>query len=211
MTTLRFMDEQLSLPEAIRARVEEASPRLWEVEDFADLGSGPALWQALARLAKAGELRRVRKGLYWRGDRVAAFPSLGMSPPPGEQLARHAAGVDAGYGLAGPSAANALGLSTQVPRQQWWAIPRRPPSGMPDSVRFVDRSSAPGRVAHALRPIEVAVLEVLAHPEWVEGNRGRIEARIRELASQGRVDVERLRAASETEPSRVQRALALAA
>lgn len=204
------MDER-SLPESIRVRIEESPPRLWEVEDFADLGSGPALWQALARLANAGELRRIRKGLYWRGDRVADFPSLGMSPPPGEQLARHVAGVDVGFGPAGPSAANALGLSTQVPRQQWWAIPRRPPSGMPDSVKFIDRSSAPGRVAHALRPIEVAVLEVLAHPEWVEGNPGRVEARIRELASQGRVDLERLRAASETESSRVRRGLALAA
>jgi hypothetical protein len=62
----------------------------------------------LADLVNGGELRRVRKGLYWRGTNTP----LGMSPPPTHASAAEVSG-NKGVGPAGLSAANLLRLSTR--------------------------------------------------------------------------------------------------
>jgi hypothetical protein len=86
------------------------------------------------------ELIRVRKGLYWRGVQTP----LGMSPPHPDALVRELVGSSA-VGPAGLSAANALRLSTQVPRRAHVAVPARAPEST-GLVRFVSR---PTRTARA--------------------------------------------------------------
>jgi hypothetical protein len=80
---------------------------------FDDLGNRAAVDQALSRLTKAGKIRRVVRGVY---DIPRTHPLLGILSPDPEAVARSIA-AQAGYRLqpTPAHAANALGLSTQVP------------------------------------------------------------------------------------------------
>jgi len=83
-------------------------------KDFLDLGSRDSVDKALSMLAKAGEIRRVSRGLY-------DFPRFnaelgGELSPDYDQVARAIARKNGIRILAsGAWAANLLGLSTQVP------------------------------------------------------------------------------------------------
>lgn len=184
----------------VREKVLRSKGRFWRPKDFE--GSPEAVAQALSRLVRAGELTRVRRGLYWRG-----FPTpLGMSPPPAENLA-HEVASEIGTGPAGRSAALALGLSTQVPRFETIAIPSRAPID-PPGVKFVSRSASTKRRDERLRPLEVALLEAIR--DWdtlVEVPLSDAFARIEQLIDGDLVRVDRLIKASATEPPRTRERL----
>ena len=189
-----------SVAPEVRKRVLGSRDRFWRPEDFA--GSPDAVTQALSRMARAGEVRRLRRGLYWRG----APTRLGMAPPPPGRLASEVAG-DTGSGPAGWSAALALGLSTQVARREAVAVPGRSPRN-PGSVRYVSRTASTKRRDERLRPAEVALLEVLR--DWdglVEIPAADAVTRIERLASDGSVRLDRVARASNTEPPRVRERL----
>ena len=80
---------------------------------FADLGNRAAVDQALSRLSKAGKIRRISRGIY---DVPKNHPTLGLLSPDPDAVAR-AIADQAGYRLqpTPARAANALGLSSQVP------------------------------------------------------------------------------------------------
>jgi len=82
---------------------------------FADLGNRAAVDQALSRLAKAGKIRRISRGIY---DVPKNHPTLGPLSPDPDAVAR-AIADQSGYRLqpTPARAANALGLSSQVPAQ----------------------------------------------------------------------------------------------
>src|SRR3984885_8815998 len=82
---------------------------------FADLGNRAAVDQALSRLAKAGKIRRISRGVY---DIPKNHPTLGPLSPDPDAVAR-AIADQPGYRLkpTPARAANALGLSSQVPAQ----------------------------------------------------------------------------------------------
>ena len=82
---------------------------------FADLGNRAAVDQALSRLAKAGKIRRIARGVY---DVPKNHPTLGPLSPDPDVVAR-AIAAQAGYRLqpTPARAANVLGLSSQVPAQ----------------------------------------------------------------------------------------------
>jgi len=81
--------------------------------DFLDVGGRAAVDQALARLARAGTIRRLARGVY---DFPRHDPRLGALSP---SLVRVAAAIARSTGsqiqVSGAQAANQLGLSTQVP------------------------------------------------------------------------------------------------
>lgn len=92
----------------IRQRIEGGGERLWRMEDFRDLPFA-AVAQAFSRLAKAGVIERLSKGVYYRPRQTA----LGKSRPKPAAL----------HGFlhprrkvfpAGIAAANLLGFSTQT-------------------------------------------------------------------------------------------------
>lgn len=148
-------------------------------------GSRPAVESSLARLAAAGgPIQRVRQGLYWKKPPPTRF---GTARPDPTDAAFAVAGP--GAGLAGVSAVNALGLSTQVARQPTIAVVGRPPKGL-SGVRFTSRANVQ-RIL--LSQLEVTVLEALrgfrAHSEvpWPEARE-----RIRRLAVDGRIDIGKL-------------------
>lgn len=81
--------------------------------DFLDIGSREAVDVALHRLARQGTIRRLARGVY---DFPKEHPVLGPLAPSAEDIARALAGRDrTRLQPAGAYAANALGLSEQVP------------------------------------------------------------------------------------------------
>lgn len=184
----------------VRKRVVRSRDRFWRPEDFD--GAPGAVTKTLSRLAREGELRRVRRGLYWRG----APTRLGMAPPRPDRVV-HEVVDGAGTGPAGWSASLALGLSTQVPRRDVIAVPARAPRN-PGAIRFVSRAASTKRRDERLRPGEVALLEVLR--DWhtvVEVPADVAVERIATLAEEGTVRLDRVARAAATEPPRVRERL----
>lgn len=95
---------------AIRARGRGA---VFVPADFLDIGSREAVDVALHRLAREGTIRRLARGVY---DFPKEHPVLGLLAPSAEDIAQALAGRDrTRLQPAGAYAANALGLSEQVP------------------------------------------------------------------------------------------------
>ena len=81
--------------------------------DFLDVAARAAVDQALSRMAKAGKLRRLARGLY---DFPKVHPKLGALSPTPDDVARALARETGSQAqIAGAHAANVLGLSMQVP------------------------------------------------------------------------------------------------
>jgi len=105
-------------PEALDARILAALRRRGRgcvvvPSDFLDLGSRRAVDVALHRLVRAGSIRRLARGVY---DYPKEHPQLGPLSPSPEAVARAIAGRDrVRLQPAGAYAANALGLTEQVP------------------------------------------------------------------------------------------------
>lgn len=189
-----------SVAPTVRKKVIGSCDRFWRPEDFE--GSPDAVAKALSRLAHAGDLRRVRRGLYWRG----APTRLGMAPPPPARVAREVSDGP-GIGPAGLSAALALGLATQVPRYDTIAVPSRVPRN-PGAARLVSRTASTRRRSEKLRPAEVALLEVLRDwPALVELPDRDADDRVARLFAADDIRVGKLVRASATEPPRVRERL----
>jgi len=190
-----------SVAARVRERVLASRNRFWRPEEFSDY-SPNAVTRTLGRLARSGELRRVHRGLYWRGTPTP----LGMAPPPASHLAK-ALAPSKGSGPAGLSAALLLGLSTQVPRREAIAVLVRAPEST-ETLRFVSRAAATGRKSAALKPAEVALLEVLR--DWdalVESPADEAKRRIADLMGSGDIRLDRVAKASSTEPAPVRERL----
>lgn len=103
-----------SMSDRIMKRIR-AKGRGWVFtpRDFIDFGTRGAVDMALSRLAKSGDIRRIERGLY---DYPRQHATLGTLSPDPDDVAT-ALAVQSGDRLApsGAVAANALGLSTQVP------------------------------------------------------------------------------------------------
>ncbi len=149
-------------------------------------GPRRAVETALSRLASdpASSISRIRQGFYWRKPPVTRF-GTGRADP--MTLAMSVAG--SGAGPSGLSAANDLGLTTQVPAVPTVAVVGRAPKGL-SRVHFVARSNV-DRVL--LTRIEVSVLEVLrSYPDYVEVPWPDVQKRVRSLIASGKVDPARL-------------------
>jgi hypothetical protein len=162
---------------------------------------------ALSRLASDpdGPIVRVRHGIYWRKPPTTRF---GTGSPDPVAVALKVAGPGSGY--AGLSAANALGLTTQVPRTPTVAVVGRAPKGLV-GVNIVCRSNL---TRINLRPTEVVVLEALkVYPKHSEVDWSQVHRIITGLVASGDIDADRLRAAAKAEHTagltdRLNRALA---
>ncbi len=93
---------------SVRHRIEHGGERLWRLDDFRDMPF-PAVAQALSRLAKAGEVERLSKGIYYR-SRPTAFGKSRPNPTAIQKLAAASKPMFA----SGTAAANLLGFSTQT-------------------------------------------------------------------------------------------------
>ena len=188
-------------PEKIRGRILRSTNRFWRPTEFE--ASPSTVQHLLSALVEDGELRHVRRGLYWRGSKTP----LGMSPPPLETLVRELA-PGPGVGPSGLSAANALRLSTQIPRVSEVAVPGRAPSDN-GLIRFVSRASRAGRMTAGLNATEVALLEALdAWEKVLEVPTSQAWTTLGDLLQSGAARADRLSRASRTEPGPVRVRLA---
>ncbi|MEN3163766.1 DUF6088 family protein [Tistrella mobilis] len=105
-----------SVPDRIMKRVRaRGRGSVFTPSDFLTVAARPSVDQALSRLVKSGQLRRLARGLY---DFPKLHPKLGaLSPAPDEVAQALARETGSRVQIAGARAANALGLSTQVPAQ----------------------------------------------------------------------------------------------
>jgi hypothetical protein len=105
-------ESSTSFTAQIRQRIESGGERLWRHEDFADLPP-TAVAQSLSRLARAGKLQRLSKGIYYRSRKT----TFGESRPNPAAL-RALITTDKTIFPAGIMAANLLGFSTQNPKRR---------------------------------------------------------------------------------------------
>lgn len=103
-----------SVPDRIMKRARAGGRGgVFTPSDFLDVAARSTVDQALSRLAKNGKLRRLTRGLY---DFPKVHPQLGLlSPTPDDVAQALARETGSRVQIAGARAANALGLSTQVP------------------------------------------------------------------------------------------------
>jgi hypothetical protein len=144
----------------IRSINARAGASVFLTKDFLAFGNGPAVGQALARLAKAGTLLRIRQGLYYL---PRPHPILGQtSPDPTAVVEALMKGTGAQWQFSGPYAANRLGLSEQVPAKILVltdGTPRRVSLG---KLILIFRHVAPRSLLGAGRPAGL-VIQALRH------------------------------------------------
>ena len=103
-----------SVPDRIMTRARAGGRgSVFTPTDFLDLAGRAAIDQALSRLVRGGKLRRLARGLY---DLPKIHPKLGpLSPAPDDVARALARETGSQVQITGAQAANALGLTTQVP------------------------------------------------------------------------------------------------
>ncbi len=141
----------------VRERIERGGERLWRLEDFRGLPFA-AVAQALSRLTRAGQLRRISKGTYYRSRQT----SMGVSRPNPAAIRRLAERHRRVF-PAGVAAANLLGFTSQIANRPEVATSA---SSLPRKLVGTDT------VVHARRPAawkkisdtDAALLDFLRHP-----------------------------------------------
>jgi len=98
----------------IQTRIRDHGPGwVFTPADFVDIAARPTVDQALSRLARRDVIRRLDRGVY---DVPRTHPRLGRLWPAADAVARAvASSTDSQLLPSGATAANALGLTTQVP------------------------------------------------------------------------------------------------
>jgi hypothetical protein len=128
--------------------------------EFLDLGSRAAVDEAFSRMAKEGVIRRLGRGLY---DYPRLHPALGPVPAEPDRIAA-ALARKSGSRLqsAGARAANALGLSEQVPARPVYLTDGRRRTVRVGGQTIELRHAEPRSLAGAGR-VEGAVIQALRH------------------------------------------------
>lgn len=187
----------ISVAEQVRSTSLSKRNSFVSTGDFEGVGSHASVRQALSRLARDNELIPVREGLYWRGTKT----KFGMRRPNALQIAEAIVGKH-GVGYAGVSAANPLGLTSQVPGVIEIAVPTRAPQSL-NHLRFVGRAARSERRSSRLNAMEVALLEVLnAWEETVEESYERALHKFHALFADETLNVSRLARAADGESAR---------
>jgi hypothetical protein len=197
---------QSSTAKKVRTRVLRSQGRVWVPADFEGLdaqrGTYSAVANELQRLAKRGELTRLRRGVYWRGEKTR----FGMMSAPTGEVLRKISDAGGEVGATGWYATNLLGLSTQVAPVETLATTHRVPRGY--EKRAASRAARGGRVDAKLTGLEITLLEALeGWDRYVELDSSRALERFDRLLHSKDVSVSRLAKASRTEPSAVRERL----
>jgi hypothetical protein len=140
----------MTVRQAILRRVRKARPdAVFTPAEFGDLGTPYAVGMALARLVRAGTLRRIGRGFY---DVPRKDPVLGTYAPDLDALSRALADR---HGIrlqpTGAHAANLLGLTEQVPMRIAYLTDGTPRTLRIGNRQIVLRRTTPRRMAAAGR------------------------------------------------------------
>jgi hypothetical protein len=144
----------------LRAMRSSRSASVFSPGHFDGLGSPAAIRQVLSRLVKTGKIRRIRRGLY---DLPRQHPIVGQTAPDIMATVRALMdGSHAQWQFTGAYAANALGLSDQVPAKiviQTDGVPRRVSLG---KLTLLFRRTAPRNLFGSGRPAGL-VIQAIRH------------------------------------------------
>lgn len=123
---------------------------------FLDLGSRAAVDQAMSRLARRGLIRRLKPGIY---DYPRINPRLGgtLSPPQDEVAQAVAKKNTIRIQATGAQAANALGLTTQVPAKKVFLTDGKPRTIKIGKQTIVFRHAAPRTMIHSGKTSKVVI------------------------------------------------------
>lgn len=165
----------LALKEAILERIASKRPfGVWVPTDFADLGPREAVDQALHRLARAGDIRRITRGLYDRPD----FNSLTNKPTNPDPRAVVDALTRRGQArmiVDGITAANDLGLTDAVPARIVIHTDARLKPIELGNLKIEFKTTAPSKLVWAGRP----AMRVVQALHWLHDTLPRDSQRIR--------------------------------
>ena len=140
-----------TLPDRLRARVDDAPRQVWTPADFADIGGRAAVDKALQRMVTSGQLRRIQRGLY---DKPSQNALTGKSTVPDyraviDAIARR---DQVRWLIDGMTAANTLGLTNAVPAKIEVLVDARLKPVTLDNQKIVFKQGAPSRLYWAGRP-----------------------------------------------------------
>jgi predicted transcriptional regulator of viral defense system len=105
-----------NITKAVKKRIRTKKPGwVFTPREFVGLGTRAAIDQALSRLQRRGQIRRLTRGVY---EFPRVHPRIGTLAPSPESVAQAVAARTHGHILVSETKAlNLLGLSTQVPVQ----------------------------------------------------------------------------------------------
>ena len=140
-----------TLPDRLRARIDDAPRQVWTPADFADIGARAAVDKALQRMVTSGQLRRIERGLY---DKPAQNALTGKSTVPDyraviDAIARR---DQVRWLIDGMTAANILGLTNAVPAKIEVLVDARLKPVTLGTQKIVFKHAAPSRLYWAGRP-----------------------------------------------------------
>ena len=145
------------------ARIASDPDEVWTPGDFADLGGRAAVDKTLQRLAAAGELRRIDRGLYDRPrqNELTGRPTV----PDYRAVIRAVTRRDQARALIdGMTAANDLGLTTAVPARIEVLVDARLKPIKLGSQEIHFKFAAPSRLYWADRP----AMRVVQALHWMQ-------------------------------------------
>jgi hypothetical protein len=156
---------------------QSQSGRVWTPVDFLDLGNRDVVDKTLQRLARAGQLRRIDRGLYDvpRTNPLTKKPAV----PDYRQIVDAVARRDQVRMLVdGLTAANDLGLTTAVPSRVVIHTDARRRSIQLDKLQIDFKHTAPSKLFWAGRP----AMRIVQALHWIKdtlpSDHGRIVARL---------------------------------
>lgn len=142
----------LDLKTDIAERMADPAPfGVWTPVDFIDLGTRDAIDQALHRLTRAGEIRRIARGLYDKPS-LNSLTAKTTNPDPRAIVDALARRDKYRMIVDGITAANDLGLSDAVPARIVIHTDARLKPLELGNLRIVFRQTAPSKLYWAGRP-----------------------------------------------------------
>ena len=129
--------------------------------DFATLASRDSVDQALSRLARAGTLQRVARGVYYY-PRVNQALGFTASPDPDHVAAALARQVGARIAPSGAAAANRLGLSMHVPAKTFYLTDAQTRRVAVDGQLYVLKHTTPRNLPN-VSPVGAEVFQALRY------------------------------------------------
>lgn len=158
----------------ISAQIDAAgSAQVWVPADFAQLGNRNAIDKALQRMALAGELRRIDRGLYDR-PKLNSLTKRPTSPDYRAVVEAIARRDQLRLLVDGMTAANDLGLTDAVPAHVVIHTDARRRSVQLDNLSIEFKQTAPSRLYWAGRP----AMRVVQALYWLKDTLASDHARI---------------------------------
>ena len=157
-----IMNVQHPIAERIMRQIDADAGGIVAIADLDTLGSRAALDQALSRLVKQGKVQRVGRGLYAKPT-ISGLLGMAVTPPSDAMIQAWARKNHLRVVPSEASAANLLGVSTQVPAKLVYYTNGRTRTVRigPYSVRLLNRGPGTMDVHGGVSPLIIQALRYI--------------------------------------------------